>query len=153
MTKLFALGHGIFSDDFTSDTQFGQQFSAAVASTVKMFRTDGADLSLGLSNVGAAAKAMGVSLSEELAILGMAKGAFNTAAEAGTGYRAFLNGVVNGQSKLGLAFTDSSGKLLPMVDILEKLKAKYGELSAAEIAEISSAMGGSEAGQVYYRAD
>ncbi len=145
MTKLFALGYGIFKNTNETDIDFGKRFSASIGKAVQAFRTDGSDLVQGLSNIGATAKAMGVSLSEELAIVGVAKGAFSSAAEAGTGYRAFLAGAINAQEKLGLTFTDSEGKLLPMVEILEQIKQKYGELDAVEMAELKKAFGSEEA--------
>ncbi|SFP60068.1 phage tail tape measure protein, partial [Hydrogenimonas thermophila] len=145
MTKLFALGYGIFKSANETDIDFGKRFSASIGKAVQAFRTDGSDLVQGLSNIGATAKAMGVSLSEELAIVGVAKDAFSSAAEAGTGYRAFLAGAVGAQKKLGLTFTDAEGKLLPMTKILEKLKSKYGEFDANEMAELKKAFGSEEA--------
>ena len=146
MTKLFALGHGIFRKDFSSDNDFGAQFSGAIAGAVQAFRTDGSDLSQGLSNIGAAASSMGVTLEEELSIIGVAKSSFDSASEAATGYRAFLDKVGTAQSKLGLEFTDSSGKMLPMVDVLAKIKDKFGDLSLVENSdELTSAFGSAEA--------
>ena len=147
MTKLYALGYGIFRKDFTSDMDFGKKFSGAIAGAVQAFRTDGSDLSRGLSNIGASAHAMGVSLQEELAIVGLSKGAFDSAAEAGSGYRAFLTGVGKAQKVLGLTFTDSEGKMLPMVEVLQKIKEKYGDniksLKAQQ--ELQKAFGSQEA--------
>jgi len=145
MTKLFALGYGIFKKSNESDIKFGERFSASIGKAVQAFRTDGSDLVQGISNIGATAKSMGVSLAEELAIIGKAKDAFSSAAEAGTGYRAFLAGAVGAQEKLGLVFTDAEGKLLPMVDILETLKDKYGDFDANEMAELKKAFGSEEA--------
>lgn len=127
MTKLFALGHGIFRSQFKSDIEFGEKFSSAIATAVQAFRTDGSDLVNGLSTLGATATAMGVSLQEQLAILGMSKSAFNSASEGATSYRAFLAGAIKAQKVLGLSFTDSQGKLLPMADILDKIKQKVKE--------------------------
>ena len=146
MTKLFALGYGIFKRKDESDFDFGKRFSANIAMAVKAFRTDGSDLVQGISNIGAVAKSFGVSLSEELAIIGNAKGAFNSAAEAGTAYRAFLGSAVNAQKKLGLVFTDSTGKLLSMVEIIKRIKAKFGEtLDANEMNQLKQAFGSEEA--------
>ena len=147
MTKLFALGYGIFKNSDETDFDFGNRMSAQVAAAVQAFRTDGSDLTLGISNIGAAAKKMGVSLSEELSVIGVAKGAFNTAAEAGTGYRAFLTGVGKAQDKLGLTFTDSAGKMLPMVQVLKKIKDKYGDSLSTLAAqqELQQAFGSTEA--------
>ncbi len=146
MSKLFALGYGIFSKDFGGDFDFAEKFSAAISTSVKLFRTDGADLALGLSNIGASAKGMGVSLQEELAILGIGKQVFNSASEAGTGYRAFLTGVGSAQKELGLKFTDSKGKILPMVEILNKIKGKYKDLESVETKDLlKKAFGSDEA--------
>ena len=145
MTKLYALGYGIFRKDFGSDVDFGQQFSGAIASSVQAFKTDGSDLSQGLANIGSDAKAMGVSLAEELAIIGIAKEGLNSASEAGTKYRAFLGGAGKAQKKLGLTFTDSAGRMLPMVDILNTIKNKYGEIDVASKMELDKAFGSSEA--------
>ena len=147
MTKLYALGYGIFRKDFTSDMDFGKKFSGAIAGAVQAFRTDGADLSRGLSNIGASAHAMGVSLQEELAIVGLSKGAFDSASEAGSGYRAFLTGVGKAQKELGLTFTDAEGKMLPMVDVLKKIKDKYGDnIKSLEVQqELQKAFGSQEA--------
>ncbi len=74
MTKLFALGYGIFKNADETDIEFGKRFSGSIAKAVQAFRTDGSDLVEGISNIGATAKAMGVTLAEELSIIGMAKG-------------------------------------------------------------------------------
>ncbi|GAB6045070.1 hypothetical protein JCM11957_06680 [Caminibacter profundus] len=158
MTKLFALGYGIFKKSNETDFQFGKRFSANIALAVKAFRTDGSDLVQGISNIGAVAKSFGVSLSEELSIIGNAKSAFNSAAEAGTAYRAFLANVVNAQNKLGLVFTDSTGKLLPMVEILKRVKSKFGEtLDANEMNMLKQAFGSEEAVKIitalYHKTD
>ncbi len=145
MTKLYALGYGIFREDFSSDMDFGKKFSGAIAGAVQAFRTDGSDLAGGISNIGASAKAMGVSFEEELSIIGLAKGAFSSASEAGSGYRAFLDGAGKAQKTLGLAFTDANGQMLPMVNILEKIKEKYGDLDLSEIDELKTGFGSSEA--------
>ncbi|WP_294962021.1 phage tail tape measure protein [Sulfurimonas sp.] len=147
MTELFALGYGIFKNANEDDFEFGERMSAQIARATLAFRTDGGDLTLGISNIGAQAKKMGVSLSEELSIIGNAKGAFKTASEAATGYRAFLDGASSAQDKLGLSFTDSEGKMLPMVQVLQKIKDKYGDglgtLAAQK--EIKDAFGSGEA--------
>lgn len=146
MSKLFALGYGIFAKDFGGDFDFAEKFSAAISTSVQLFRTDGADLALGLSNIGASAKKMGVSLQEELAVVGIGKKVFNSASEAGTGYRAFLNGVGSAQEKLGLKFTNSKGMMLPIVEILNKIKGKYKDLKKVETSDLLvDAFGGDEA--------
>ncbi len=145
MTKLFALGYGIYRQDFESDFSFGNKFSGAVAAAVQSFRTDGSDLSQGLSNLGGTATAMGVSMAEQFAVIGLAKETYSTASEAATGYRSVLNGLGKAQEKLGMDFTDAQGKLLELPAILDMIKDKYGDMDLSENMEISEALGGTEA--------
>ncbi len=149
MTKLFALTHDIFKGKDENDIEFGERVSSSIAQAVKSFRTDGSDLVQGISNIGATAHAMGVSLEQELAIIGVAKGAFSSASEAGTGYRAFLAGAVGAQKELGISLTDTKGKLLPMVQVLEQIKKKYGKAinakDATVMAKLKKAFGSDEA--------
>ncbi len=145
MTKLFALTHGIFKGGNENDIDFGKRVASSIAQAVKSFRTDGSDLVQGISNIGATAHAMGVSLEQELAIVGNAKDAFSSAAEAGTGYRAFLAGAVGAQKTLGISLVDTKGKLLPMAQVLERIKKKFGSLDATEMAKLKKAFGSEEA--------
>jgi len=131
MTKLFALGHGIFRGQFKTDIEFGNKFSAAIATAVQAFRTDGGDLIQGISTLGATATGLGVSLEEQLAVLGMSKSAFNSASEGATSYRAVLAGVGKAQEYLGVSFVNSKGMMLPMADILDKIKGKYEKMGVS----------------------
>ncbi len=148
MTKLFALVYGVFKSSYKnmSDLDFGRMVSGGISAAVKVFRTDGRDLVQGISTIGRAAAGMGVKFHEQLAILGVAKGAFNTAAEAGTGYRAFLTTVLKAQKALGMSFTDAQGRLLPFVSIMKKIEAKFGDLSQAKAQlALQKAFGSAEA--------
>lgn len=145
MTKLNALGYGIFRKDFGSDFEFGEKFNAGVSATVDSFRTDGSDLSQGLSNLGGTATAMGIAFEQQLAVIGTAKDAYSSASEATTGYKAILNSTGKAQEKLGMNFTNAQGKILPLADILDMLKDRYGEIDVSENVELMEAFGGAEA--------
>jgi len=145
MTKLNALGYGIFRKGFGSDFEFGEKFNAGIAATVDKFRTDGADLSTGLSSLGGTATAMGIAFENQLAIIGTAKATYDTASEATTGYKALLNSVGKAQEKLNLNFTNSQGKILPHADILDMLKDRYGDMKLDDNVELMEAFGGAEA--------
>ncbi len=146
MTKAFALGYGVFRKQFETDEEFGNTFSIAVSSAVKGFRTTGSDLSGSISRLGAMAVTKGVTLTEQFATIGMLKSTFDSASEAATGFTAFLGGVGKAQNKLGLKFTDSSGKMLPVVEILELIKGKYGSLEDVATQDlIKEAFGSDEA--------
>lgn len=149
ITNVYSKTYGIFRKDFASDKAFGEALSGGFSQAVKMFETNGADMSRGMMSLGAVAKVQGVKLEEQFAVLGSAKtlAGFASASEASTSYSAFLSGATKAQEKLGLSFTDTSGKLLPMADILDTIKGKYGELegNASALLELEQAFGGKEA--------
>ncbi|MFL6968468.1 phage tail tape measure protein [Pseudomonas alvandae] len=121
-----------------------EQLTGQTATAVQMFKTTGQGMSNAFTALGASAASAGIEANEQMAILGTLQ-ATMSGGEAGTKYRAFLAGAYGAQEKLGLSFTDSQGRLLPMLEILGKLNAKFGELDAAETDKISKAFGGKQA--------
>ncbi|QXO19207.1 phage tail tape measure protein [Vibrio ostreae] len=115
------------------------------AQAVQMFKTTGDQMSAAFTSVGASATSVGVGMTEQMAVLGTLQSTMS-GSEAGTKYRAFLAGTAKAQDALNMTFTDAQGQLLPIVDILNQLKARYGEtISVAEAAELSKAFGTQEA--------
>ncbi|EJG0937078.1 phage tail tape measure protein [Vibrio parahaemolyticus] len=115
------------------------------AKAVQMFKTTGDQMSAAFTSVGAAATSVGVGMTEQMAILGTLQSTMS-GSETGTKYRAFLAGAAKAQDALNMSFTDSQGQLLPIVDILEQIKGRYGDtVSVAEAAELSKAFGTQEA--------
>ncbi|TOB47566.1 phage tail tape measure protein [Vibrio parahaemolyticus] len=115
------------------------------AKAVQMFKTTGDQMSAAFTSVGAAATSVGVGMTEQMAILGTLQSTMS-GSEAGTKYRAFLAGAAKAQDALNMSFTDSQGQLLPIVDILQQIKGRYGDtVSVAEAAELSKAFGTQEA--------
>ncbi|MBY7857051.1 phage tail tape measure protein [Vibrio fluvialis] len=122
-----------------------EQVSGMTATAVQMFKTDGSKMSQAFSTLGSSATAMGADLAEQMAILGTLQATMG-GSEAATKYTAFLGGAVKAQDKLGLSFTDSQGRLLPMVDILSKLDGAIGHMGAAsQYAVLKDAFGSEEA--------
>lgn len=139
--------YGIFQEDAEriGKSEWVDALAGKTASAVKMFKTTGDNMSAAFSNLGAEGQAAGVSMSEQLAILGQLQ-ATMSGSEAGTKYKAFLNGVGKAQDQLGLKFTDSAGKMLPMTDILGKIKQKFGDIDTVEESDLlKKAFGTSEA--------
>jgi TP901 family phage tail tape measure protein len=165
MTNLFATGYGIYRDQFESfgastiagwnnlsqeekDIKFGEYFSSGISNTVQAFKTNGGEMSAALSNLGASATSAGVSFQEQLSILGQLQTTMS-GSEAATKYRAFLSSAQGAGEKLDLQFTDANNQLLPMLDIIDNLKNKYGDtLDAVEKAELKKAFGTDEAVQM-----
>ncbi len=122
-----------------------EQVAGQTALAVQMFKTTGSEMSSAFTSVGANATSAGIAMSEQMAILGTLQ-ATMSGSEAGTKYKSFLAGVGGAQKKLGLSFTDSQGKMLPMLDILDKLKGKFGDtLDVAESDKLKAAFGSDEA--------
>lgn len=147
MTALFATSYGIYKDFYSdmSDLEFGEMFSAGLATAVKNYKTSGSEMASAISALGATATSAGVGMEEQLAILGQLQ-ATMSGSEAATKYRAFLNQAASAGEKLGLSFTDSNNQLLSTADILEVLQGKYGDtIDAIEKQQIKEAFGTDEA--------
>lgn len=146
MTDLFATGYGIYKDFYSdmSDEEFGEMFSGGIASSVKIFKTNGNEMAAAISTLGASATNAQVPLEEQLSILGMLQ-ATMSGSEAGTKYNAFLRSAVKGGKELGLSFVDANNKMLSLPEILDKLHEKFGDtIDAAEKIQLQEAFGDSE---------
>ena len=147
MGSLFATGYGIYKGyyDEMSDLEFGEMFSAGIATAVKLYKTSGNGMADAISMLGATATNAQVPLEEQLAILGQLQTTMS-GSEAATKYKAFLNTAASAGEKLGLTFLDTNNQLLSMPDILETLRGKYGDtLDAVEKQQLKEAFGTDEA--------
>lgn len=147
MGSLFATGYGIYKGFYNdlSDMEFGEMFSAGIATAVKNYKTSGSQMAASISMLGATATNNNVPLEEQLAILGQLQTTMS-GSEAATKYKAFLNQAAKAGSDLGLSFTDANNQLLSTPEILQKLKGKYGDtIDAVEKQELKKAFGTDEA--------
>jgi len=79
-----------------------------------------------------------VSLEEMLATVGTMRNAGLEASMAGTAYRMMLEKLPDLHKKTGMAVSDATGRMRPLLDILKELKAHYGEeLTVGELGELS----------------
>lgn len=148
ITKFQGTMYNIFekSANRIGQAKWVEMLTGKTAHAVKIFKTTGNDMSAAFTNLGSIAEKAGVSLDEQLAVLGTLQGTMG-GANAGTAYKAFLNTV--GRAKLTtktgntLKFTNESGKLLPMVEILEKIRAAVGpgQLKLADQTKLMQAFG------------
>lgn len=141
--------YGIFGDEAAKigKEKWVEQISAQATVTANKFKSSGESLMQAYTNLGSSAKDHGIKTAEQFAIIGNLQNVFEGGL-AGTKYAAFLNGAIKAQKKLGLSFVDSQGKMLPMIDILQKIKGKYGELNSQNLYELQNAFGTKEAAQV-----
>jgi TP901 family phage tail tape measure protein len=147
ITDYMGTMYGIFktSADGMGKSKWVEQLSGQTALAVKIFKTTGTGMSDAFRGVGANAQSAGIAMGEQIAVLGTLQSTM-PGAEAGTKYKAFLAGVGKAQGELGLKFTDSQGKMLPMVQILDKIKGKYGQIDTVAKADLlKKAFGSDEA--------
>ena len=158
MTSLFATSYGIFKRQFADmeDGDFGDMFGAVLAKSVQQFKTDGGKMQQAIESAGAGAANLGMSLNEQLTVLGMMQQQMQ-AGEAGTALKAFASKAYEAhvafqelasetKNKVRVRLIDENGQLRAMPDILADLKKRYGEtLEAAEADEIKKAFGTDEA--------
>jgi len=147
VTSYVGTMYGIFKSqaDAMGKAEWVENLTGQTALAVQMFKTTGQQMSDAFTAVGANATSAGINLSEQVAILGTLQATMG-GSEAGTKYKAFLSGVGTAQDKLGLSFTDSQGRMLPMLQILDKLKGKFGDtLDVAESDALKKAFGSDEA--------
>ncbi|NOH78505.1 phage tail tape measure protein [Vibrio sp. RE86] len=147
ITSYMGTMYGIFKNQATEmgKGEWVEQVAGMTASAVQMFKTTGSEMSSAFTSVGANATSAGIAMSEQMAILGTLQ-ATMSGSEAGTKYKAFLAGVGAAQDKLNLSFTDSQGQMLPVLDILDKLKGKFGDtIDVAESDALKKAFGSEEA--------
>lgn len=126
--------------------QFAEQLAGKMVYMRKVFGTEMGtikDLMEGARGVGTN---YGVGLDEQLAVLGLLNRTLGT--EASSAYEGFMTGAVEGAKKLGLSFTDATGKMLSMPEMLIKLQGKYGKSLEGNLkaqAELDAAFGDSSA--------
>ncbi|MFJ2365932.1 phage tail tape measure protein [Pseudomonas sp. NPDC087697] len=122
-----------------------ERLGGQTALAVQLFRTSGEQIGEAFKAAGGLASTAGVSLAEQMAVLGTLGGTMD-GGEAGGLYKSFFENVSGASEKLGMSFIDQQGKLLPMMDILDKLKGKFGDLSIeANGKKLRDAFGGEAA--------
>lgn len=139
---------GNFSADAArlGKVEFAEQLAGKMVYMRKTFGTEMAtikDLMEGARGVGTN---YGVGLDEQLAVLGQLQRTLGT--EASSAYEGFMTGAIDGAKKLGLSFTDSTGKMLSMPEMLIKLQGKYGKSLEGNLkaqTELDAAFGDSSA--------
>ena len=125
--------------------QWVETLAGQTATAVQLFRTSGEQIGEAFKAAGGLASTAGVSLAEQMAVLGTL-GSTMDGGEAGGLYKSFFENVSGASEKLGMSFVDQQGKLLPMMNILDKLKGKFGDLSIeANGKQLRDAFGGEAA--------
>ncbi|MGL6633586.1 phage tail tape measure protein [Aeromonas veronii] len=147
ITNYMGTMYGIFEQQAKQmgKANWVEDVAGKTALAVQLFKTTGQGMADAFGAIGANATAAGIAMDEQFAVLGQLQATMG-GGEAGTKFKAFLAGVGNAQKALGIQFTDAAGNMLPVLTMLDKLKARYGDtLSVAEGDEIKKAFGSDEA--------
>ncbi|EBF0276058.1 phage tail tape measure protein [Salmonella enterica] len=126
--------------------QFAEQLAGKMVYMRKTFGTEMATIKDLMESARGVGTNYGVGLDEQLAVLGQLNRTLGT--EASSAYEGFMTGAVEGAKKLGLSFTDATGKMLSMPEMLIKLQGKYGKSLEGNLkaqAELDAAFGDSSA--------
>ncbi|MDT3252751.1 phage tail tape measure protein [Serratia sp. root2] len=128
--------------DKMGKVQFAEKLADQGAYMVKTFGMDMATIQDMLVGSKGEGSNYGIGMDEQFAVLGELN---RTMGSEGAGaYEQFLKTAQAGAKSLGLSFTDASGKMMSMPDMLEKLQGKYGKTIEGNIkaqAELDKAFG------------
>lgn len=110
---------------------FAEQVVGKTAAAVRLFNTDGIQMVEALKNLGKTAEVSNIPLEEQLAVLGFLQNTMQMGSRAGTSYVAFLQSIAKAEGVLGTKLTDDSGRALPVLEIIDRIKAQLGDLGTA----------------------
>ncbi|MGP1832227.1 phage tail tape measure protein [Shewanella frigidimarina] len=145
VTDYMGTMYGIFKNDAMKmgEGAWVERLTGMTATAVQVFKTDGKKMADAFGALGASAGL--APLEEQMAIMGTLQATMQ-GSESATKYQSFLAGVGKAQKSLNLQFTDANGTMLPIVDILNKIKGKYGDvIDVAEGDALATAFGSQEA--------
>lgn len=124
-----------------SSLEMGQRIFTDLSTAVKKFQWTGNMVAESLSWATTAAEGANLSFEETLAALGMMTTKGWGMSKAGMAIQTFIREVSKASKKLGITVTDTSGQMLPIADILEKIHKRFGELNLAKQDKLVAAFG------------
>lgn len=111
--------------------KFIAQIAGMTAYAKKTLGTEMSDLEGMIDGMHSLPSTLGVALEEQFAVLATLNKSMGQG-DAVTQYTNFLEGVAGAQEKLGVKLTDRKGNLLPMIDVIEKLKPMMKGMSGIQ---------------------
>ncbi len=131
--RFFKNLYGNYQDTATAmgRDKFIERITGMTAHAKQLFGTSMDDMEGMIDGMHSLPSTLGVAMEEQFAVLGML-GKQMGQGDAVTQYTNFLEGINGAQGKLGLNLTDESGNLLPMLDVLEKIKPLIAGMSGLQ---------------------
>ncbi len=148
MTGYVSKMHGLFEIQVGNmgQARWAEQMVGQTAFVTKAFKAKGEEISAGFDALGNRAVRAGISAGEQMAVIAAAQRDMGGTA-AGEQYKLLVDKARTAGRALGVSFTDQQGHMLSMVDILERVRAKYGDtLTTAQQASLGKALGDEKAG-------
>ncbi|MDA3317863.1 MULTISPECIES: phage tail tape measure protein [Aeromonas] len=143
ITSYMGTMYGIFEQQAAvmGKAEWVEAVAGKTATAVQMFKTTGQGMADAFQGVQSTATSLGISMDEQFAVLGTLQATMGGAV-AGTAYKSFLSAIPKAGKELGLGFYDAAGAMLPMVDVLDQIKGKFGDvLDGSDIAALQKAFG------------
>ncbi|NRB24034.1 phage tail tape measure protein [Shewanella sp.] len=133
VTKYFKTlyGNNKGQADAMGQDKFIEKITGMTAMAKQLFGTSMADMEGMADGMHSLTSTMGVSMEEQFAVLGMLSQSMGQG-DAVTQYTNYLEGVAGAQEKLGVKLTDSKGDLLPIIDVIEKIKPMIEGMSGLD---------------------
>ena len=148
MTGYMGSMYGIFERQAQSmgKSRWAEQMAGQTDQLARTLKLTGDDISASFSALGNAGVKAGIDAAEQMAVLGHLQKSMG-ASDAGSKYAAFINAAGKARKALGVSFKDQQGSLLGIGDILDQVRAKYGNaLTEAQQLKFSNAIGDKDAG-------
>lgn len=136
--------YNIFKDDARriGEAEWIENLTGKTAKAVEMFMTSGPKMKQAFANLGSVGKLLGISMDEQIAVLGTLQSAGMSDVNAGTSYKAMLTQMANASEILSLKFKGTDGSLLPMNEIIGKIQGKIEKLDKdKQVTRLTKAFG------------
>jgi len=148
MTGYMSTMYGIFENQANrmGKIRWAEQMAGQTDFLARTFKVKGEDIAAGFDKLGNRATRVGLEAGEQMAVIAALERSMGGAA-AGDRLGAFADNATKAGRALGVSFTDQKGKMLPIMDILDQMQAKFGDtMTEAEQIQFSKALGDKEAG-------
>jgi TP901 family phage tail tape measure protein len=149
MTGYMSTMFGLFEKEAgrMGKIRWAEQMAGQTDFLARAFKTKGEEIAAGFEKLGNRATRAGIDAGEQMAVIAALQKDMGGGAGAGEAFKSLIDNAGKAGRALGVSFTDQKGQMLPVLDILEKLRAKYGDaMTEAQQINFSKALGDKNAG-------
>lgn len=127
--KYMGVLHSVFNKQAKElgEAKWADQIAGKTEKATKLYGTSLDHFQAGFAKLSNSVSKYGIGFDEQIAIMGELTRVTGNGGIAAAKYQKIIKGLGKTQTELGLKFSDSSGKMLTMPEILDKIRAKYGQ--------------------------